>query len=99
MSIARFLHLLPLISSISELASALQLCSHNASFVPDAVLTVNKHNASVGGIFRESVLVNGSLPGPKLTFPENEVVWIRVYNDMTDANLTMVSVAHSVMAL
>ena len=63
---------------------------HNASFIPDAVLRVTLQNINVGGIRRLTTLVNGSLPGPELRIPEQEVTWIRVYNDMQDQNLTMV---------
>ncbi|KAI0161988.1 Cupredoxin [Xylariaceae sp. FL1272] len=62
---------------------------HDASFIPDIVLSVTRTNISLGGINRYSTLVNGTLPGPDLRLPANEIVWIRVYNDMTDANLTM----------
>jgi hypothetical protein len=39
---------------------------------------------------RYSVLVNGSSPGPELRLQEDNVSWIRVYNDMEHANVTMV---------
>ncbi|PHH84192.1 hypothetical protein CDD83_2340 [Cordyceps sp. RAO-2017] len=60
-----------------------------ASFAPDAVLRVTRRDIDIGGITRYSTLVNDSLPGPTLRIPEAKVVWIRVYNDMTDDNLTM----------
>lgn len=64
---------------------------HDDSFKPDAVLHVTAQNIKLGGIQRFTTLVNGSVPGPELRIPEGEVAWIRVYNDMEDANLTMVS--------
>lgn len=64
---------------------------HDDSFTPDRVLRVARKEIGVGGIKRYTTLVNNTLPGPELHIPEEEVVWIRVYNDMTDANLTMVS--------
>lgn len=73
---------------LSVLANA---CTHNASFIPDAILHVTAQNFSLGGIQRLTTLVNGSVPGPQLRIPEGEVAWIRVYNDMQDQNLTMVS--------
>ena len=64
---------------------------HDDSFSPDAILRVTAQNFSLGGIQRLTSLVNGSIPGPELRVPENETAWIRVYNDMNDQNLTMVS--------
>lgn len=64
---------------------------HDSSFHPDAVLTVARKNISIGGMYRYTTLVNDSLPGPPIRIPENQVFWIRVYNDMIDSNLTMVS--------
>ena len=63
---------------------------HDGSFMPDAILRVTSQNVSLGGIQRLTTLVNGSAPGPEVHVPENETVWIRVFNDMTDSNLTMV---------
>ena len=64
--------------------------THDNSFIPNAVLRVSARNISIGGIHRYTTLVNGSSPGPELRFQEGNVVWVRVYNDMSDANLTMV---------
>ncbi|KAH6607356.1 l-ascorbate oxidase [Trichoderma cornu-damae] len=62
---------------------------HDQSFVPDRVLRVTRREIGVGGIRRYTTLVNDTLPGPELHIPEGQVVWIRVYNGMKDANLTM----------
>ena len=64
---------------------------HDGSFTPDAILRVTSQNVSLGGIQKLTTLVNGSTPGPEVRVPENETVWIRVFNDMKDSNLTMVS--------
>lgn len=64
---------------------------HDGSFSPDAILRVTVQNINLGGIQRLTTLVNGSIPGPELRVPENEIAWIRVYNDMKGQNLTMVS--------
>jgi hypothetical protein len=64
---------------------------HDESFHPDHILRVSRKRYCVGGIIRYTTLVNNSLPGPELHIPEGKVVWIRVYNDMPDANLTIVS--------
>ncbi|KAL7916205.1 multicopper oxidase [Trichoderma velutinum] len=62
---------------------------HDQTFTPDRVLRVSVREIGIGGIKRYTTLINGSLPGPELHIPEDRVVWIRVYNDMRDANLTM----------
>ncbi|RCI12924.1 hypothetical protein L249_0585 [Ophiocordyceps polyrhachis-furcata BCC 54312] len=53
------------------------------------VFNVTRQTINIGGIQRYSTLVNGSLPGPTIRIPEEKVVWVRVYNEMTDDNLTM----------
>lgn len=64
---------------------------HDETFMPDFSLRVTVKNISQGCFFRESVVVNGTSPGPTLRIKPNQVTWIRVYNDMADQNLTMVS--------
>jgi hypothetical protein len=68
---------------------------HDDSFVPDAVLRVTEEEYQQPCVSKKNVvLVNGTSPGPDLTFTEGETVWIRVYNDMDTQNLTMVSFWH-----
>ncbi|KAL6830082.1 multicopper oxidase [Trichoderma camerunense] len=62
---------------------------HDVTFIPDRVLRVTRREIGIAGIKRYTTLINDTLPGPELHIPEDQVVWIRVYNDMTDANLTM----------
>ncbi|THW72151.1 L-ascorbate oxidase [Aureobasidium pullulans] len=62
---------------------------HDETFVPDFSLRVTVKNISQGCFIRESVVVNGTSPGPTLRIKPNKVSWIRVYNDMADQNLTM----------
>ncbi|KAI0867513.1 Cupredoxin [Hypoxylon argillaceum] len=69
--------------------TAFQVHVHDATFSPDIVLSVTRQNVSVAGIERYSTLVNNSLPAPLLRIQEDQVVWIRVHNDMSDANVTM----------
>ena len=76
---------------LSVLPHRITAIVHGDSFSPDAILRVTVQNISLGGIQRLTTLVNGSVPGAELRIPENEVAWIRVYNDMKDQNLTMVS--------
>lgn len=80
-------------------AVSLQTHTHDESFVPDAVLTVTQGNIGIGGLERYSTLVNGSVPGPTLSLPEDKVFWIRVYNNMKDQNLTIVSNASAMLIL
>lgn len=85
--------------SFAACAVSLQTHTHDDSFVPDAVLTVTQGNIGIGGLERYSTLVNGSVPGPTLHLPEDKVFWIRVYNDMKDENLTIVSNAPIILIL
>ncbi|KAL4994100.1 Cupredoxin [Aspergillus recurvatus] len=62
---------------------------HDHPFQPDHILRVTADIYSEACSQRYSVLVNGSSPGPELRLREGEASWIRVYNDMTDANTTM----------
>lgn len=81
------LFLMPMAVSASSLSHS---CRHRScSFTPDVVLNVTRQTISIGGISRYSTLVNGSIPGPTIRIPEEQVVWIRVYNEMSDDNLTM----------
>ena len=64
---------------------------HDDSFIPDALLRITAQNVSLGGIQKLATMVNGSIPGPELRVPEDGAAWIRVFNDMNDQNLTMVS--------
>ncbi|KAL2819622.1 Cupredoxin [Aspergillus cavernicola] len=62
---------------------------HDHSFQPDHILRVTAETYTEACSERYSVLVNGSSPGPELRLREGEVNWIRVYNDMPDANTTI----------
>jgi len=64
---------------------------HDASFIPDAVLHITTGERKQSCVpVKEIVLVNGLSPGPELRFTEGKTVWIRVYNDIHDQNITMV---------
>lgn len=67
------------------------LVTHDETFTPDHVLRITKQNISVACESRLSVVINGTSPGPTLRLKPGASTWIRVYNDMTDSNLTMVS--------
>ena len=64
---------------------------HDESFVPDAVLRITQEERNQSCVpTKEILVVNGTSPGPALLFTEGETVWIRVYNDISHENLTMV---------
>ena len=65
---------------------------HDSSFTPDVVLRVTEQTVTQSCIEKSRViLINGTIPGPELRLLEGRVYWIRVFNDMTEQNLTMVS--------
>ena len=81
-----------LVLFLALVAADPQCVTHNETFVPDAVLRVSTLNVSQSCYpSKATVLVNGTSPGPELRIKEGITYWIRVYNDMTDKNLTMVS--------
>lgn len=65
--------------------------THDAKFVPDEVLVVTEEMTKQSCVpEKETLLVNGTTPGPTLRFTEGKTVWIRVYNNIPHQNLTMV---------
>lgn len=64
--------------------------THNESFVPEFILRATAENVTQACINRLSILLNGTSPGPELRLTPGVTSWIRVYNDMTDRNLTVV---------
>jgi hypothetical protein len=90
---ARCLGSLLAITWFVSCAAAYQLCTHDETFVPDAVLRVTASNITQSCLpSKLTVLVNGTAPGPEVRLTAGKTQWIRVYNDMTNLNLTMVSV-------
>jgi hypothetical protein len=68
---------------------------HGENFWPDHVLRVSIAEVPSGCESRENVVVNGTSPGPTIRLLAGVSSWIRVYNDMVDQNLTMVSLTLS----
>jgi hypothetical protein len=64
---------------------------HDDSFHPDYILRATAQNISVACQSRYSVVINGTSPGPAISMEEGKTTWVRVYNDMPDQNLTVVS--------
>jgi hypothetical protein len=58
---------------------------------PDYVLVATAENVTINCQTRYSVIFNGTTPGPALYMKENYTTWVRVYNQITDQNLTVVS--------
>ncbi|KAI3391655.1 hypothetical protein diail_6993 [Diaporthe ilicicola] len=65
------------------------LVTHDSTFVPDHVLRISAQDISQACEQRHSAVVNGTSPGPPIRIRPGGSSWIRVYNDMTDHNLTM----------
>jgi len=64
---------------------------HDDKFTPDAVLRVTEEERKQSCVpLKHILVVNGTSPGPRLSFEEGKTVWIRVYNDIPHQNLTMV---------
>ena len=64
---------------------------HDGQFTPDHVLRVSIAQVPSACETREDVVVNGTSPGPSIRLLAGARSWIRVYNDMADRNLSMVS--------
>lgn len=82
--------LLPLLGcfALAQLGEA-ALKTHDGDFHPDAVLQVTVETVNHACRQRESVVVNGTSPGPPLRIKPDHTTWVRVYNDMETENLTM----------
>ena len=64
---------------------------HDEAFVPHFVLRVTEQTHTQSCITKPGVtLVNGTSLGPEIRMIEGQIVWIRVYNEMDNQNLTMV---------
>ena len=68
---------------------------HGENFWPDHVLRISIAEVPSGCENREGLVVNGTSPGPTIRLLSGASSWIRVYNDMIDQNLTMVSLTLS----
>lgn len=67
------------------------LVVHDDTFVPDHVLYVSAQNISQACNNRYSTVINGTSPGPPIRLRPGRSAWIRVFNLVPDANLTMAS--------
>ncbi|KAI9652234.1 MAG: hypothetical protein M1831_007143 [Alyxoria varia] len=62
---------------------------HDNTFTPDEVLRVSKTKISVACTEHETVVVNGTSPGPIVRLAAEKTNWVRVYNDMKEDNTTV----------
>ncbi|KAK7988276.1 hypothetical protein PG989_008591 [Apiospora arundinis] len=62
--------------------------SHGGSWEPEYVLVATAQNITINCESRYSVVFNGTSPGPVLHLQEGKTTWVRVYNNMTDKNIT-----------
>ncbi|KAL2162323.1 hypothetical protein VTH06DRAFT_7236 [Thermothelomyces fergusii] len=62
---------------------------HDEHFIPDHVLRVSTAQVPSACEIREDIVVNGTSPGPAIHLLPGAKTWIRVYNDMSDRNLSM----------
>lgn len=60
---------------------------HGCEFQPDHILRVTTANITIACQERESVLINGTSPGPPLRLKPGVRQWVRVYNDMCEENV------------
>ena len=70
-------------------SAAADLQTHDDSFQPDVVLRVSSIAAEIACITRQSVVINGTSPGPPVSLPAGKTTWVRVYNDVPDQNATV----------
>jgi hypothetical protein len=71
-------------------AWAARLVRHDEHFTPDIILRVTAKSIPIACTTRFIVVINGTTPGPLIVLREGKVAWIRVYNDISGQNLTMV---------
>lgn len=65
---------------------------HDQSFIPDAVLVFTVETISQPCVAaKATVLINGTTPGPEVRLQEGRTSWIRVYNNIANMNVTVVS--------
>lgn len=79
------------IVGLTSLASA-AIQVHDETFIPDAIIRVSSAETKQSCVDeKEVILINGTSPGPEIRLQEGKTFWIRVYNDLKNENLTMVS--------
>ncbi|KAI0165379.1 putative multicopper oxidase [Hypoxylon sp. FL1284] len=87
---------LGLLPSLILQVGLLQTCAvattasvHDEQWQPDYVLRATFETVTMNCEQRDSVIFNGTTPGPPLYMKEGQTTWVRVYNDMNDLNFTV----------
>lgn len=83
--------LLPVFASALLLASRVVANAPAPGQSPDYVLVATAANLTINCQQRYSVILNGTSPGPPLYLKEGYTTWVRVFNNIEDQNLTVVS--------
>lgn len=88
---------LGLLPSLILQVGLLQTCAvattasvHDDQWQPEYLLRATSEVVTMNCEQRESVIFNGTTPGPPLYLKEGKTTWVRVYNDMSDLNFTVV---------
>ncbi|CAJ2509494.1 Uu.00g145200.m01.CDS01 [Anthostomella pinea] len=74
---------------ILQTCFAADVSLHDGTWQPEYVLVATSQDITVDCQQRYSVVFNGTSPGPPLYLKEGETTWVRVFNEMTDLNLTV----------
>ncbi|KAI0205948.1 L-ascorbate oxidase [Astrocystis sublimbata] len=72
-----------------QTCSAASVTVHDKSWQPEYAIHATLQDITVNCEHRNSVVLNGSYPGPTLYLKEGQTTWIRAYNDLPDRNLTL----------
>ncbi|KAI4859801.1 putative multicopper oxidase [Hypoxylon rubiginosum] len=87
---------LGLLPSLILQVGLLQTCAvattasvHDDQWQPEYLLRATSEVVTMNCEQRESVIFNGTTPGPPLYLKEGKTTWVRVYNDMSDLNFTV----------
>lgn len=60
-----------------------------SNWEPTAILRISRQQIASDCTLRDSVVINGTSPGPELRFKEGQRIWIRVFNDLEHDNTTI----------
>jgi hypothetical protein len=77
-------------SLIWPLSLAARIVRHDAHFHPDIVLHATAEVIPIACMSCYTVVINGTTLGPLIVLNKGKTSWIRVYNDISNQNLTMV---------
>ncbi|KAF2225409.1 Cupredoxin [Elsinoe ampelina] len=78
-----------LTAALLAATSLAELFTHDETFTPDYVLEATLQSIKISCNVRESVVINGTSPGPTIRLKEGETTWIRVWNRIAADNFTV----------